>query len=104
MYGKCKDLDIAFKLYQEMKQLGLKPDEVTITCLLTACAAAGDLTRGRLLHQDVIQLNVSRSVPLQTTLINMYGKFKQLDAAFQLYQEMKLLGWCDLHLFVDCLC
>ncbi len=92
MYCKCNKLDTAFELYHEMKQLKLKPDVVTFICLSAACADASDLTRGRLLHQDVIQLNVSRSVSLQTALIKLYGKCKQLDTAFELYQEMKQLG------------
>src|ERR1700689_2194107 len=58
MYGKCKEMDIAFKLYQDMKQLGLKPSDVTFMCLLTACADCGDLTHGKQLHQNVIQLNI----------------------------------------------
>ncbi len=62
MYGKCKNLDTAFELYQEMKQLGLKQDDVTFTCLLTACADVGDLRRGKQLHQDIVNSGIQRTL------------------------------------------
>ncbi len=76
MYCKCQELDTAFKLYEEMKQLGMKPNNVIFTCLLTACADLSDLKRGKLLHEDIMQQNISSNVVLQTALINMYARFE----------------------------
>jgi pentatricopeptide repeat protein len=88
MYGQFKDLDTAFKLYNQMTELKMVPDSVTLTSLITACANVGDETRGRQLHQDMIR-NITPDIELQNSLIKMYGKCKDLNTALDLYYQMR---------------
>ncbi len=80
-----------------MKQRGLKPDDVTFTCLLTACADVSDLSRGKQVHQDIVNSGIQPTLTLQNSLINMHGRCKDQDIAFQLYQEMKQRGHPHQH-------
>ncbi len=49
----------------------LNPDEVTVNCLLKGCADVGDLSRGKQLHQDIVDSGIQPTLTLQNSLINM---------------------------------
>ncbi|CAI0453999.1 unnamed protein product [Linum tenue] len=80
--------DQALKLFEEMRNAGEHPDEVTMLSLLSACSQLGDLETGKSLHFSIFQAGL-------------------LTEAFQFIDKMNvepngiiwrtLLGACALH-------
>jgi pentatricopeptide repeat protein len=45
-YGKCGMVDSSIELFTKMKEQGLQPNEVTFTCILSACSHSGSVKNG----------------------------------------------------------
>lgn len=56
-------VDKALQLFNRMKQLGLKPDEVTWTVLFTACAETKALDEGKKLHAGILFTSTDDYLP-----------------------------------------
>ncbi len=89
MYCQFHDLPAALQVHHQTK-LDLKPDSVTYTCLLTACAQLSDLTKGVQLHREIKEFNIPLTPELRNALLNMYGRCEQLETARKIYEETKL--------------
>ncbi|EFJ22791.1 hypothetical protein SELMODRAFT_104103, partial [Selaginella moellendorffii] len=90
----------ALSLYKKMDLEGLEPDEYTFTSLLDACSIAGDtLTEGRALHRRLEAKGLEKKMVLATALINMYGRYGQLEDALRVFEKMNhwnLVAWTAL--------
>jgi pentatricopeptide repeat protein len=103
LYGSCGELEMAFNLYDQFKKLALTPDDVTYTCLLTACTDLSNLSKGQAIHRDIISRRVKISVSLQNAIINLYGSCGSLATALELFDQMKLSGMKPDHVTYTCL-
>ncbi|XP_061342683.1 pentatricopeptide repeat-containing protein At5g59600-like [Gastrolobium bilobum] len=45
-YGKCGMVDSSMELFKKMYEEGLQPNEVTFTCILSACSHSGSVQKG----------------------------------------------------------
>ncbi|XP_027337180.1 pentatricopeptide repeat-containing protein At5g59600-like [Abrus precatorius] len=45
-YGKCGMVDSSLELFEKMQEEGLQPNEVTFTCILSACSHSGSVQKG----------------------------------------------------------
>lgn len=45
-YGKCGMIDSSLALFKKMQEEGLRPNEVTFTCVLSACSHSGSVQKG----------------------------------------------------------
>ncbi|KAK9936824.1 hypothetical protein M0R45_013647 [Rubus argutus] len=54
-YAKHGDWYLSFKLYNQMKDLSMKPDQVTFLGLLTACVNAGLVQEGKKCFEEMIE-------------------------------------------------
>ncbi|RDX81580.1 Pentatricopeptide repeat-containing protein, partial [Mucuna pruriens] len=45
-YGKCGMVDSSLTLFKKMQEEGLQPNEVTFTCVLSACSHSGSVQKG----------------------------------------------------------
>ncbi|KAJ8465401.1 hypothetical protein OPV22_027953 [Ensete ventricosum] len=90
----------ALHLLEGMKDMGIKPDEVTLISLVSACSGSGDLDTGRSLHSDAIELGlVTKSLNLGNAILGMYCKCGDLESARSLFSEMEerdLLTWTTM--------
>ncbi|KAL3533544.1 hypothetical protein ACH5RR_007065 [Cinchona calisaya] len=64
----------AFKLFNEMEQLGLEPDLYTYTCTIGACSGDAQHTQGKSLHALVIKRGLEKLTAVSNSLIAMYLK------------------------------
>ncbi|KAJ4724243.1 Pentatricopeptide repeat-containing protein [Melia azedarach] len=78
----------AIRLYREMQLERVKPDEVTMIGLVSACAQLEDLNLGRELHQYIKESELDLTVPLENALMDMYGKCGKLEAAKEIFDSM----------------
>ncbi len=101
MYAKCRDLNAALKLYEELKQRNMEPDDLTFVCLPTACIKLGDLTRGRQLHQDIISCGLQPNALLRNSLINLYGRAKNLTLHWSCMTKWSNTTWIQFPCCAD---
>ncbi|RID63294.1 hypothetical protein BRARA_E02311 [Brassica rapa] len=75
----------AFKLFEDMTEAGLKPDEITFIALLSACRHSGLVLEGEKYFKSMTEVcNISPEVGHYTCMIDLYGKTNRLDEAIEL--------------------
>ncbi|KAJ7518207.1 hypothetical protein O6H91_21G059000 [Diphasiastrum complanatum] len=78
----------ALALYDQMKQEGVQPNNVTYVVLLKACASIAALEEGKRLHFDIIRSDFESDVIVGTTLVDMYAKCECIELARQVFNNM----------------
>ncbi|XP_014496150.1 pentatricopeptide repeat-containing protein At1g71490-like [Vigna radiata var. radiata] len=107
-YGMKGDGGIALKLFEEMCELDIKPDVVTMVAILTACSHSGLVAQGELLFERM--KNVYGIVPLlehYACKADLFGRAGLLDKAKEVITRMPykptssmwatLIGACRIH-------
>ncbi|KAL5981981.1 hypothetical protein ACLOJK_016048 [Asimina triloba] len=74
----------AVELFKRMLRENVRPDEVTLASVLSACANLGDLELGRWIHG----LLGGTDVVVATALIDMYAKCGNIEMAKELFNRM----------------
>ncbi|KAJ7565312.1 hypothetical protein O6H91_02G056300 [Diphasiastrum complanatum] len=86
----------ALALYEQMKQEGVKPDDVTYILLLKACASIAALEQGKQLHAHIIKSGFELNVTVNSSLVNMYAKCGSMEHARQVFNniyERDVVSW-----------
>eukprot|EP01018_Ginkgo_biloba_P015181 Gb_08060 [translate_table: standard] len=83
--GHC---DEALKLFDQMEMEGMKPDTITITSVLPACARLAALQRGKDIHEYIIRSKLDSHVFLFNALIDMYAKCGSIQDARNVFDSM----------------
>ncbi|KAJ7528356.1 hypothetical protein O6H91_15G000100 [Diphasiastrum complanatum] len=78
----------ALALYEQMKQEGVQPDDVTLVLLLKACSGLAALEQGKRLHSEIIKRGFQSDVVVGSTLVNMYAKCGCPEGARELFDNM----------------
>ncbi|KMT14214.1 hypothetical protein BVRB_4g075760 [Beta vulgaris subsp. vulgaris] len=93
-YLQCGMAGKALELFKEMQFVGIKPDSMTITSALTACAQMGALDMGKWIHAYTIRHKLAADVHLGTALVDMYAKCGSIDIGMQLFRDMDNKNRC----------
>ncbi|KAJ7205384.1 hypothetical protein O6H91_Y485300 [Diphasiastrum complanatum] len=78
----------ALALYEQMKQEGMQPNNVTFVLLLKACANLAALEQGKQLHSEIIKRGFQSDVVVSSTLVDMYAKCGCTEDARKLFDNM----------------
>lgn len=78
----------ALRLYGQMEQDGIKPDEVTMIGMISSCAQLENLNLGMKFHRYVEENRIKMTVPLSNALMDMYVKCGNMEAAESLFNKM----------------
>nr|XP_015894752.2 pentatricopeptide repeat-containing protein At1g74600, chloroplastic [Ziziphus jujuba var. spinosa] len=82
-------------LFQAMIQKGLKPDKVTILCVLTGCSHSGLITEGKVLFDSMKTLyGISPDRQHYSCMVDLLGRAGLLDEAVELLQQAPGNGDC----------
>ncbi|XP_022767277.1 pentatricopeptide repeat-containing protein At3g62890-like [Durio zibethinus] len=88
-YSQSGQYSEALELFVQMESLGIRPDEVTMAAVLSACARLGALTFGKRLHSRYIEGELcSQNIILSTALIDMYSKCGNIDSALDMFHRI----------------
>lgn len=90
-----KDMD-ALELFREMQLEGVKPNSVTIPCLLPACGNIAALTYGKAAHCFSLRTGIFDNVYVGSALIDMYancGKLHLSRLCFDQLSVRNLVCW-----------
>ncbi|GJV11923.1 pentatricopeptide repeat-containing protein [Tanacetum coccineum] len=79
----------AVEVFRRMRVDGVKPDEVTMVALLSACAQLGALELGEWVHGYIDEYNLRKSMSLNNALIDMYAKSGNIKKAMDVFENMK---------------
>jgi len=78
----------ALKLFRHMQLVQVKPNSVTMTCLLPACAGLALLQQGKEIHNYIVRSSVGNSVSVWNALIDMYAKCGCINNARRVFDKM----------------
>ncbi|KAI6681381.1 hypothetical protein NL676_035262 [Syzygium grande] len=95
-FGESGD---AVALFRKMQIAGVKPDEITMLLVLSACADLGALELGRWVESYVARENVRKTVELCNALVDMFAKCGDVDSALRLFRSMSnktIVSWTSV--------
>ncbi|KAA8527699.1 hypothetical protein F0562_035432 [Nyssa sinensis] len=95
-YVQCGLLEEAIHLFHCMHEKLVKPDQITMVNVLSACAGLGSLELGREVHLYLGRNNLELNVILATALVDMYSKCGQIDDACLVFVKT---SWKDVALW-----
>lgn len=78
----------AFSLYAEMFRTGMKPDNVTVTTLLSSCDDTMARNDVHQVHSHITRLGFGSDLGVCNSLIDSYCKTQSVGFAFRLFKEM----------------
>nr|XP_043620038.1 pentatricopeptide repeat-containing protein At1g74630 [Erigeron canadensis] len=92
--------DEAFGLFVELHRLGLRPNEVSLTAILSVCAQAGAFEFGRVLHGYVEKSGVVWLRSVNNALLDTYAKCGNIDMARLVFERMpgkkSIVSWTTM--------
>ncbi|XP_008230801.1 PREDICTED: pentatricopeptide repeat-containing protein At1g74630-like [Prunus mume] len=95
-YSQAKYSREALELFWEMNRAGVRPDEVTMVSVISACTDWKDVQTGICIHQYIDENGFAWMVSLCNALIDMYAKCGCMDRAWQVFNKMNqksLVTW-----------
>eukprot|EP01018_Ginkgo_biloba_P000960 Gb_16410 [translate_table: standard] len=78
----------AMNLFHQMQQMGVKPDHVTFSSILSACASVAAPEQGRQVHAHIIKSVLVSNVFVGSALVHMYAKCGNIDDAQEIFNRM----------------
>ncbi|KAL0345913.1 UNVERIFIED_CONTAM: Pentatricopeptide repeat-containing protein [Sesamum radiatum] len=95
-YAQNGQTEMAISLFHEMQKLDVRPNPVTVTSILSACAQLGALGLGKWVH-DLIKLEgIESNIYVSTALIDMYmkcGSIQEARSLFDMMGEKNVVTW-----------
>ncbi|TQD80566.1 hypothetical protein C1H46_033870 [Malus baccata] len=88
-YSQANQHTEAVSLFQEMMAADVRPDEITIASVLSACARVGSLDVGEAVHNYIKKHGVKTDIYVGNTLIDMYCKCGLVEKAMEVFQWME---------------
>ncbi|XVE84595.1 hypothetical protein DITRI_Ditri17bG0025300 [Diplodiscus trichospermus] len=82
----------AFRCFIEMLRKSVKPNSLTLSCLLSASANLAILNQGQLIHAQAIKMLLELDLSIQNSLVSMYSKCGNVAHACQVFMSIKELN------------
>lgn len=79
----------ALSLLQKMLVAGIKPDRITLSCSLSACAGLGSLEQGKWIHTYIDKNEIKIDPILGCVLIDMYVKCGEMEEALLVFSKLE---------------
>ncbi|KAF6157489.1 hypothetical protein GIB67_004427 [Kingdonia uniflora] len=87
-YSKRGSWGEVVKLFQEMLELNVEFDEVSLISVLTACGRVGNLELGEWISEYIETKGLVGNLNLITSLVDMYAKCGRVEEARRLFHKM----------------
>ncbi|CAN6443684.1 unnamed protein product [Victoria cruziana] len=89
-------LDEAIKVFRNMCKSNAKPNPITITSILSACAGVSSLKQGKEIHSWALKQGLHVHTFVGSALVDMYAKCGRINSsrtAFDKIPEKNLVSW-----------
>lgn len=81
----------ALNIFVRMMNCGVKPDEITLASVVSACACLSITREGRQLHAQIIKFDKLRNdLVICNALVDMYAKCNKIREARQIFDNMPI--------------
>eukprot|EP01018_Ginkgo_biloba_P036993 Gb_08070 [translate_table: standard] len=88
MHGQGKD---AVALFSQMQQAGVKPNDVTFVCVLSACSHAGLIDEGwQFFHSMIHNYGITPKADHYACMVDLLGRAGHLDEAKNFIEKMPI--------------
>jgi pentatricopeptide repeat protein len=88
--------DETLRLFYQMRNSGMQPNNFTFPSVLRACANLTALQEGRDIHEYIVRNGFEPDVFVESALIDMYARCGRLEFARQVFDKMRhrdLVAW-----------
>lgn len=109
VHGGCPDM--ALELFRVMEVENVKPNEVTMVGIFSACSKIGNLELGRMMHSHVEKNGIKSFLILNNAILDMYTKCGNMEDAKSFFDDMEdkdvvswgtmLVGYAKLGKFAE---
>ncbi|XP_060215177.1 putative pentatricopeptide repeat-containing protein At1g69350, mitochondrial [Lycium barbarum] len=110
-YGMHGQIDDAISLFDDMVNSGIKPNDIIITNILSACSHAGYLDEGKYFFNLMIDLNIEPKPEHFACLVDLLSRAGDIDKAYEVITSMPfpadvsiwgaLVNGCRIHKRMD---
>ncbi|XP_010542327.1 PREDICTED: pentatricopeptide repeat-containing protein At3g14730 [Tarenaya hassleriana] len=87
-YSQISRFEYASRVFMDMREGGIEIGRYTITGVLSAFTAMGELGNGRSIHCLAVKMGFDSGIAVSNALIDMYGKSKNLLEAVTIFEGM----------------
>lgn len=98
-YGRADCSEKAYRVFLELLEYGLEPNDYTLTNVLSTCNEDRDVMEGRQLHGVAVKQGLVDKTLVGNAVTTMYGKHGLVDEAERMFHEMdgrNLITWTAL--------
>ncbi|KAM5570759.1 pentatricopeptide repeat-containing protein [Rosa sericea] len=92
--------DEAFGFFGELQRKGVRPNEASLSGVLSACAQAGAVEFGRILHGLVEKAGFLSMISVNNALLDMYSKSGNVEMARLVFERMperkSVVSWTSM--------
>ncbi|KAJ7949570.1 Pentatricopeptide repeat [Quillaja saponaria] len=95
-YVKNGFFNEGLKLFRGMNLEGLKPDSLSISSILPACARMAEHKHGREIHGYLLRNSIESNLKIQNALMDMYVKSGDIESTSKIFSRMKekdIISW-----------
>ncbi|GMH13502.1 hypothetical protein Nepgr_015343 [Nepenthes gracilis] len=95
-FTHCGSPHEAIAIFQEMRQVGEKPNAIILLNLIEACAVSAELGRAKWAHGISIGRGLAAELAVGTAIVDMYSKCGALEASRKAFDEIhqkNILSW-----------
>ncbi|KAF8411572.1 hypothetical protein HHK36_004127 [Tetracentron sinense] len=107
-YGMQGEGQSALKLFEEMNRCGIKPDQITMVAVISACSHSGLVSQGQVLFEKMLTFyGITPRVEHFACMVDLFGRAGLLRKAEEIITRMPyrpspaiwatLLGACRIH-------
>ncbi|KAF9601941.1 hypothetical protein IFM89_024275 [Coptis chinensis] len=89
-YAQSGKSNESMELFNEMRNLGVKPTEATVVSLSSACGHLGALDQGASLHAYISEHKIGLTTIVGTALVDMYARCGSISLATEVFYSIEL--------------
>ncbi len=87
-YISSKQYWEALKMFDQMQQAGIYPNEVSYVCAFIACGQVVGVTKGEKLKLQLLNSGLKLTMDLKNALLNFYAKCSKLSVVQSMFDQM----------------
>ncbi|WVZ50870.1 hypothetical protein U9M48_002080, partial [Paspalum notatum var. saurae] len=98
-YADSNQPNEALSLFNDMQECGVRPDEITVLSVISACANLGSLDKARWIHGFIENNELTKILRICNALIDMLAKCGGIDLALNIFNEMpqkNVITWTSM--------
>uniref|UniRef100_A0A0E0NJ86 CAAX prenyl protease 1 homolog n=2 Tax=Oryza TaxID=4527 RepID=A0A0E0NJ86_ORYRU len=105
MYAKNGFVEEATGLFEDLylRRGDVCPNSDVLSALLFGCTVSGSLKYGKGIHAHLIKMNDLPSISIENSLMGMYARFEQVDAAYVVFKGMQIKDIVSWNTMISCL-